>query len=36
MAKKRKGSAVHVKGYTYSRKGKRIHVPGYRRGKPKK
>lgn len=31
---KQRGSAVKVKGYSYTRKGKRITVEGYRRGKP--
>ncbi len=33
MGGRQKGSAVKVKGYSYSRKGKRITVKGYRRGK---
>lgn len=34
MKGKQRGSAVGVKGYSYTRKGKRITVKGYRRGKP--
>jgi len=30
---KQRGSAVRIKGYSYTRKGKRITVKGYRRGK---
>lgn len=33
MKGKQKGSAVKVKGYSYTRKGKRITVKGYRRGR---
>jgi len=33
MKGKQRGSAVQVKGYSYSRKGKKITVKGYRRGK---
>jgi len=29
-----RGSAVHVKGYSYKRNGKRITVKGYRKGRP--
>ncbi len=38
MARKkgRKGSAVRVKGYSYTRHGKTVHVTGYSRKKPKK
>ena len=33
--KKRRGTAVKVKGYTYKRKGKTIRVKGYTRKKGK-
>ena len=33
MKGKQRGSAVSVKGYSYSRNGKRVTVKGYRRGK---
>ena len=33
MKGKQRGSAVRVKGYSYTRKGKKITVKGYRRGK---
>jgi len=37
MAKrKRRGTAVGVKGYKYTRKGKTITVGGYKRKRPKK
>ena len=36
MAKKRKGRAVRVSGYSYMRKGHRVTVKGYRRKKPKR
>ena len=36
MAKKRRGTAVKVGGYTYKRKGKTVRVPGYTRKKAKK
>lgn len=31
---KQRGSAVSVKGYTYTKNGKRITVKGYRKGRP--
>jgi len=34
MKGKQRGSAVKVKGYTYTKNGHRVTVKGYKRGKP--
>jgi len=36
MTRKRRGTAVKVKGYSYMRKGKRIRVTGYSRKRARK